>query len=159
MPIVARHNEELELNRVDYVGSITAAELGALAEFNAANPTWVTYDCLSLVLPGADFLSIDLQALDALFKHYRGIYQPMNMLIMRRSAWLCQSPAAERHVGYWTKPRDQKETMSSDVRVFDTFETAAEWLLLRPAELDKLKSGEGFTEIYRTDAPAAGLSR
>ncbi|PZO50901.1 MAG: hypothetical protein DCF16_12360 [Alphaproteobacteria bacterium] len=159
MPIIARHNEALELNRVDYAGSVTLAELGALAEFNSANPTWLTYDCLNLVLAGADFLSIDFDALDALFNRYRDMYQPMNMLILRRSAWLCQSPAAERHVGYWTKGRDAKDALSSDVRLFDSCESAAQWLLLRPNELEKLKSGEGFTEFFRADTRATGLQR
>jgi len=159
VPIFARHNEALELNRVDYAGSVTLAELRALAEFNAANPTWLTYDCLNLVLPGADFLSIDFEALDALFNRYRDLYQPMNMLILRRSAWLCQSPGADHHVSHWTKGRDAKDALSSDVRLFDTFETAAQWLLVRPLELEKLRTGDGFTEFFRADARAAGLQR
>jgi hypothetical protein len=49
--------------------------------------------------------------------------------------------------------------MSSDVRLFSSYAEAAEWLLLRPAELPNVESGEGFTEIFRNEAPAAALSR
>lgn len=159
MTVILRHNEQLEVNRVDYSGSVTMDELRLFAAFNAGAPTWVTYDSLSLVLPGTDFRTVNLAELDALFGHYRGIYQPINMLIMRRSAWLCQSPVAERHVHYWTGGRDAKEAMSSDMRVFVTVEAAAEWLLLRPHETEKLKTGEGFAEIFRADTRAAALQR
>lgn len=159
MPIVLRHNEALEFNRVDYSGSITLAELSALAEFNAATPSWLTYDTMSIVVPGADFLSINFAELDTLFAQYRTIYAPINMLIMRRSAWLCQSDAARKHVRYWLGDRDTRESLHSDVRLFDSFETAGEWLLLRPTELGHLISGEGFAEVFRTEAPVATRAR
>lgn len=160
MTLIVRHNEELELNRVDYVGAVSMVELAELAKFNAANPAWVTYDCLSVVAPGADFLSVNFRELDALLANYRDIYQPLNFLILRRAAWLCLSDAALPHVRHWTRdPADKRTTMSSDVRLFTSYHEAAEWLLLRPVERPKVEAGEGFVEIFRSEAPAAALSR
>lgn len=156
MPVVVRHHEAMEVNRVDYAGSVTMDELAALAAFNAANPAWVTYDCLSVVLPGADFRSINLAELDALSARYRAIYEPLNFLIMRRSAWLCLSAAAEKHVRHWVgDPRERRENMASDVRLFESYEAAGEWLLLRPGEIEALTACEGFHEVARFgSAPA-----
>ena len=160
MTLTVRHNEKLELNRVDYVGAVSMAELAELAKFNAANPTWVTYDCLSVVAPGADFLSVNFRELDTLLAEYRDIYQPLNFLILRRAAWLCLSDAALPHVRHWTRdPAEKRTAMSSDVRLFTNYNEAAEWLLLRPAEIPRVEAGEGFTEIFRSEAPAAALSR
>jgi hypothetical protein len=157
VPVIVRHHRELELNRVDYSGSVTLAELRALAEFNLGAPQWLKPDTLALVLPGADFLSIDLGELDALFAHYRSLYQNMTFHILRRSAWLCLSPAALKHVGYWVGDRDTREGMSSHVKLFDTFEDAGDWLLLQPDELALLRDGEDFDEVFRSETPA--LSR
>lgn len=160
MTLLVRHNENLELNRVDYVGAVSMVELAEFAKFNAANPTWVTYDCLSVVAPGADFLSVNFRELDALLANYRDIYQPLNFLILRRAAWLCLSDAALPHVRHWTRdPTEKRATMSSDIRLFTNYQDAADWLLLRPGELPKVEAGEGFTEIFRSEAPAPALSR
>ncbi len=154
MPVVMRHNDELELNRVEYHGSVTLPELVALAEFNAANPTWLTYDCLSWILPGAHFRSIEKATLDSIFAKYRTAFEPLHFLILRRSAWLCQSEAALEHLGHWLGGRDTRGGMSSDVRKFDTISEAGEWLILRPEETRQLETGEGFREIVRYDIAA-----
>lgn len=152
MPVILRHNEELELNRVEYSGSVTLAELDALARFQAANPTWLTYDVLSLVPPGAHFSTVDLSELDRLFANYRKIFAPLTFLILRRSAWLCQSPAAERHVRHWIGERDTKAGMATDARMFESYATAGEWLVLNPAEIAILERAEGFSDIFNADS-------
>jgi hypothetical protein len=158
--LIVRHNEKLELNRVDYIGAVSMGELAELAKFHAANPTWVTYDCISVVAPGADFLSVNFRELDDLLAEYRAIYQPLNFLILRRAAWLCLSEAALPHVRHWTRdPADRRSSMSSDVRLFGSYAEAAEWLLLRPVELPNVESGEGFVEIFHSETPAAAISR
>lgn len=153
MPVVLRHHDKLEVNRVEYLGAVTLAELKALAEFQAANPTWLTYDCLSLVAPGAEF-RVGPADLDELFAHYRVLFAPLEFLIMRRSAWLCQSDAAREHVSYWLGGRDTKSGMSSDVRQFDTFEEAGEWLVLSPSGAEALASGAAFVDVMRFDSTA-----
>lgn len=153
MTIVLRHNERLELNRVEYSGSVGVAELTALAEFQTSTPAWLGYDCLNLVAPNTDFDTVDLDELDRLFAQYAALFQPLSFFIMRRSAWVCESPLAMRHVRHWAGGRETKETMKSDVRIFDTIETAGEWLLLRQTEFDTVRAGVGFQDIIRIHNP------
>lgn len=153
MTIVLRHNDKLELIRADYSGSVTLAELTALAEFQAANPTWLTFDALAIVAPGADFLSVDKPALDALYAKYAELFSPMHFLILRRSAWICLSEAAEEHVRYWLGDRATRETISSDVRRFETFAEAADWLVLNQDATQALETADGFVEFFRSHLP------
>jgi len=157
--LVMRHNETLELNRAEYSGSVSTAELVALAEFQASNPTWLTYDALSWIMPGADFNDVDLQALDAVFNRYRQLFQPHQLVIFRRSAWLCQSPGAQSHLDHWLHAQDTRAGMSSDLRQFQTFKDAGVWLVLNAEETVALESGAGFTEIVRFTIPARGFAR
>jgi hypothetical protein len=151
--IVLRHNENLELNRVDYSGSVTLAELHALARFSAGDSISLKHDTLSLVGNGTDFASISFEELDALFNHYSALFSGMSFHILRRSAWINQSPAAQAHVDRWLGDRDYRQEMSSDVRQFAAFKEAGDWLVLGPAALAALESGEGFTEIVRFHQP------
>jgi hypothetical protein len=157
--LVLRHNQALELNRAEYHGSVSPAELVALAEFQASNPTWLTYDSLSWITPGADFDDVDLQALDAVFDRYRQLFRPHQLMIFRRSAWLCQSPGAQRHLDHWLHGHDTRAGMSSDLRQFDTFKDAGAWLVLSKDETAALESGEGFNEIVRYSISARGFAR
>ncbi len=162
MPVILRHNKQLELSRVDYARTVSMAELGDMAKFFNANPRWVSHDTCNLVLPGAEFSGFDRAALDQLFARYANIYAPLTFQILRRSAWLCQSEAARDYVQYWVGDRDVRTQMSSDVRLFDTFAAASEWLLLSASEAEQLQRGEGFDEIARFHAPqvdAPGPSR
>lgn len=153
MTLVLRHNEALELNRAEYHGSVSTAELVALAEFQAANPTWLTFDALSWIMPRVDFDTVDLQELDAVFARYSQLFRPHQLLIFRRSAWICQSPRAQRHLDHWLKGRDTRSSMSSDVRQFATVKEAGAWLVLSEGETAALESGAGFKEIVRYTIP------
>lgn len=154
MTVVFRRNDTLELNVVEYQGSVTLAELKALAHAQAHNPGPLKSDTLSWVMPGADFDSIDMATLDELFAFYRGLYSPMHFQIFRRSAWLCQSPGALHHVRHWVGGRNTREEMFSDIRLFETLSEAGEWLILSPVETAMMESGEGFTEQARFTLPA-----
>ena len=149
MPVVLRHNEQLELNIAEYRGSISVAELKALAGFLATNPSFLKSDCLSLVMPGADFNGVGLDALDKLFGHYAALYEPIDFQIIRRSAWLCLSPAAQAHVDHWSGKRDASEAMSTTLRQFATIEEAGDWLVLGEAEITALRTKAGFKELAR----------
>ena len=151
MTIILRHNAKLELTRADYVGAVTLEDLLALAAFNAAEPQWLKHDCLSLVLPGADFLKVDFTALDAIFERYRQMYGHLRFHIMRRSAWLCLSPAARAHVDYWVIDRETKQELSTNLRLFENWEEAGDWLMLQPNELEQLKTADGFETVYSSE--------
>jgi hypothetical protein len=50
--------------------------------------------------------------------------------------------------------------MSSDVRLFETFADAGDWLVLNADETDTLRSGAGFAEIVSyTIAPERAPAR
>lgn len=155
MTVVLRHNPELEVNRVEYGSEVALAELAGLADFQAAHPTWLSYDSLSWVLPGAEFQDVDKAALDTLFARYKVLFTPLNLLILRRSAWICQSPAADAHVRHWLTGRATRHDVRSDVRLFDSFAEAGDWLVLTPEETRRLENGEGFREIARFETPVA----
>jgi len=140
---------------IEYRGSITLAELDALAEFQAAHPDSMRSDSLNYVLPSADFRTVEFAALDALHARYRVLFQPLNLQIYRRGAWICRSDAARAHVEFWLHGRDLRKAMSSEVRLFDTFAQAGDWLILTPAESTMLESGEGFAEVMRFHTPPA----
>lgn len=153
MPIVLRHSPRLELNVAEYHGGVTLAELKALAAFQARNPENLRHDTMSLVLEDADFSSVDLAALDALFSRYRTMFAPLDFEIMRRSVWVCLNPAARAYVDYWVDGRDMRSEMSSVVRQFETFAEAADWLLLAADDAPLLETREGFEDLARFDLP------
>ena len=160
MPVVLRHNELLELNVAEYHGAITFAELKAVADYLAANRSFLKCDCLSIVFPGAHFGSVPLDTLNELFGRYKKLYEPISFQIIRRSAWLCFSPAAQAHVDHWSGRREAREAMSTTLRQFLSFEEAGDWLVLSEAETLALQTGAGFEELIRfEDAPPANQAR
>jgi hypothetical protein len=156
VPVVLRHNEQLELSLAEYRGAVALAELEAVATFLAQTPSFLKRDCLSLVVAGAHFDNVDFAALDRLFGRYKTIYAPMSFQIIRRSAWLCLSPAAQPHIDYWVGGRDAREGMSSTLRQVDSYAEAGDWLVLSESETLTLERGDGFAELARFDAAHIG---
>lgn len=154
MPIVVRHNETLELNLVEYRGAISWEELRELAIYGTAHADYLRRDALNWVLPGAHFRGVDFGRIDALFDHYRKLFEPLDFQIFRRSAWLCESPAGLEHVRYWLGGRNAREAMSSNVRDFTLLQDAGEWLLLNESEIPRVERREGFTHVVSYDIPA-----
>lgn len=153
MAISFRHNAALELNRIDYSGVISAEELFAHAAFRAAHAEWLTFDHINVILQGADVSGLTHEALDQLFVQHQALFVTQSLPIRRRSAWICQSPDARDMLNYWLGDRLSKPRAMTDVRLFESFEDAADWLLLRGREKALAISGEGFDEIARFDAP------
>ncbi len=156
MTLILRHNTDLELNRAEYHSSVTTAELSAMVAFQAANPTWLACDCLNVVAPGAHFDTVSLADLGGVFETYRVLFEQQQLTIFRRAAWICRSPAAQRHITYWLNSRNLRKGMSSDVAQFDTFAEACAWLVIAPEQTPILESGAGFEEVARFDI-LAGL--
>lgn len=159
MSIVLRYNEQLELNLAEYRGAIAFAELEALFHFLSAHPSFLKRDSLSIVAPGAAFADVERAALDRLFAGYARLYESLTFPIVRRSAWLCQSPDAEALVDYWLGDRNALDAVSSTLRRFDTYAEAGDWLVLSPHDASRLERGKGFIELARFDTPAAARSR
>lgn len=161
MPIVLRHNHDHEVSRVEYSGALTAADLQAHAQFNAENPVWLGFDCLSIAMADVDPRGLALSDLDAVFNGYRELFQPLNLLIMRRSGWLCEALSARPLLQHWLSTRKENPHTWSEVRLFDSADDAADWLLLTQSGRDALKTCQGFTEIARfgPPTPSRGLAR
>lgn len=157
MTIVLRHNATLELNLVEYRDSITLAELKALAAYVAARSEHMRRDSIGIVMPGGVFNNVELTALDSLFALYRDLYSTLEFQMLRRAAWICQSPAAQQHVTHWLSG-DTRGAMSSAVRQFDSIADACEWLVLTAADAPVIERREGFVEVARF-SQAATLAR
>lgn len=154
MPIVLRHNATLELSRVEYNGVMRAQDLHDHAAFNAANPVWLGFDCISVIHDDVDVSGITLTSLDGVFTAHRQLFEPLNLMFMRRSGWVCESPAGQRFLSHWLAKRNADKSPWADVRQFDSFDAASEWMLLSAENAAILKSGEGFKDIARFDAAA-----
>lgn len=153
MPVVLRHNETIDLNRIEYSGAITRAELDALASFAGPNPLHMRRDTLNVVAPGSWFDVTD-GYLDALFARYRALYAQLQLTMLRRAAWVCLSARAAPTLHYWLSG-DTRKAMLSAVRQFDNFAEAGEWLVLNSEETSAAERGEGFVELFSfTEAPA-----
>lgn len=154
MPVVLSRNESLELNLAEYHGSVTYAELKAVADFVAANPFFLKSDCLSVCHDDCHFNAIQYEELDQLFSGYAKLYAPISFQIIRRSAWVCLSAAAQRHVDYWIVDRDARGALSTTLRHFPTYEEAGDWLVLSEAETLSLQTRAGFENVaHFEDAP------
>ena len=151
MPIVLRHNEQIEMNLAEYTGQVSLAELEATAAFLAANAPFLKRDTLSVALADSSFSAVPLDSLDRLFGRYKTLYAPLDFQMLRRSAWLCFSDAARPHIDYWIGGRDVREAMSTTLRLLNSYAEAGEWLLLNEAETLALQTGAGFAEIARFD--------
>jgi hypothetical protein len=92
--------------------------------------------------------------------HTVKLFEPLGLMFMRRSGWICENAAGQRLLGHWLAKRNEDKSPWADVRQFDTFEAASKWLLLNPAAAAALKSGEGFSEVARFEHTASqGLVR
>lgn len=152
MPIILRHNEKLEVSRVEYFGAVSAQDLRDHAAYNSANPVWLGFDCISVIHADIDLAGISLADLDQVFKSHRALFEPLNLMFMRRSGWVCESPMGQRFLSHWLSKRNADKSPWADVRQFDTFESASEWLLLDKDGAAALKSGDGFNEVARFES-------
>lgn len=154
MPIVLRHNADLELSRVEYFGTIRVQDLHNHAAFNAANPVWLGFDCISVIHDDVDTTTMSKADLDSVFIAHRQLFEPLELLFMRRSGWVCASPIAQHFLNHWMAKRNADKSPWADVRQFDTFEAASQWLLLDREGAATLKAGKNFKEIARFDIGA-----
>jgi hypothetical protein len=155
MPIILRHNDQFELSRAEYFGAMTAQQMHDHAAFNAANPDWLGFDCVSVIRPDIDVSGISLASLDGVFNTHRQMFEPLGLMFVRRSAWVCENPAGQRLLSHWLTKRNADKSPWADVRQFDSFEAAGEWMLLSPEGLAALKSSDGFRDVARFESAPA----
>jgi hypothetical protein len=153
--IILRHNPKLELSRVEYTGAIRGKDMHDHAAYNAANPIWLGFDCISVIHDDVDVSGISLPDLDGVFSAHRQLFEPLNLMFMRRSAWVCESPNGQRFLSHWLNKRNADKSPWADVRQFNSFDEAGEWMLLSAENIAALKSGDGFSEIARFESSPA----
>lgn len=149
MPTVLRHNPRLELNRVEYFGVMQASEFHDHAAFNLANQAWLGFDCLSVIGADIDISALSIADIDAVFAANRAMFEPLKLLFMRRSGWVCESDTGRQLLHHWLSKREGKRLPYAEERLFETYEAAGEWLRLAPDAVDALKVGADFAEIAR----------
>jgi hypothetical protein len=153
LPVILQHSRIAELNRVEYRGRISLAEMYALGEYQVSHPDWLAYDLFNLIAADADFSSMSLEDLDGIVVKYRALFQPSELLMFRRSAWVSFSPSSQRHLDHWITRRNTRQNQTQDARQFSTFAEAATWLVLARDKAAMLETGEGFAEMARLEAP------
>lgn len=121
----------------------------AHAAFNAEHPIWLSFDCISVIHADVDVSKMSLDKLDGVFTAHRQLFEPLGLVLVRRSGWICENPIAQRYLSHWLTKRNADKSPWADVRQFAYFEAAGDWLLLKPTAAAALKSGENFREIAR----------
>ncbi len=160
MTVVLRHSRSLNLNFVECIGEVTTDQLAALAACAAQNSELLGADSLNVVRPGADLSGVDMDALGVLFARYRKLYEPLRFQIYRRTAWVCECPAACAYVDFWVAGEASRKAFSTNARRLSSVAAACEWLLLSVPERAQVESGEGFAEFGRfEDAPLRAAAR
>jgi hypothetical protein len=144
-----QHSPSLELNRIVYAGAISTAEMVALAEYQLGHPNWLAYDVFNLIAPDADFSAVRANDLDAIVAKYKALFEPRDLVIFRRSAWLSHSPASQQQLEHWIARRNTRGAQTLQARQFEEFAPAAAWLGLGPDRAHLLESGAEFGEVAR----------
>jgi hypothetical protein len=156
VPTVLSHNPRFDLNRVEYFGLMQAGEFHDHAAFNFANQAWLGFDCLSVIHADLDVSALSAADLDGVFDLNRALFEPLKLLFMRRSGWICESAAGRSLLSYWLSKPGGKRLPYADERLFETYESAGEWLQLGPGAIASLRTGEGFSEVARFETATSG---
>lgn len=146
MPIVLRHNPTLELSRVEYTGIMRAQDLHDHAAFNASYPVWLGFDCISVIHGNVDVSAVSLTNLDGVFTAHRQLFEPLNLMFMRRSGWVCESPAGQRLLSHWLTKRNADKSPWADIRQFDSFEALASGCCSAPKMPRSSKAAKASTK-------------
>lgn len=139
----------MELNRIEYRGRISNAEMVALAEYQLTNQDWLAYDVFNLIAPDADFAPVRTEDLDAIVAKYKTLFEPRDLVIFRRSAWVNHNPASQQQLEHWIARRNTRGAQTLQARQFDDFVSAASWLGLSPDTAVALETGAPFAELTR----------
>ena len=156
MTVILQHSRSCELNRVEYRGPISLAEMHALGDFQVSHPEWLAYDLFNVIAADADFSGMTVDDLDAIVVKYRVLFEPKDLVIFRRSAWVSFSPRSQAHLDHWIARRNTRQGQTQEARQFTTFAEAAAWLVLSPDKAPMLETGESFTEMARLHFPNVG---
>ncbi|MCX7357663.1 MAG: hypothetical protein NT015_05920 [Alphaproteobacteria bacterium] len=155
MPIVMRHNESLELTRVDFFGKLLPEHVRGYGAYGMANPHWAEFDTMTFVAADTDVSGISPADIDGFFTTFGHVLRASNKMVRRRTGWVCDNDLHQAVLAHWLTKRNANVEPDAHVRLFVTGEAASEWLLLNPSAAAALQSGDGFTELARFDGASA----
>lgn len=155
MPILMRHNEALELTRVDFYGKLLPEHVHGYGAYGLAHPHLVGFDTISFVSADIDVSAITPAHLDAFFSAFGEMLRASDKMVRRRTGWVCDDPTCQHALSQWLAKRNAGAEPDEHVRQFATDEAVCEWLLLSPSAAAALTTGEGFTELARFDGAAS----
>lgn len=155
MPILMRHNETLELTRVDFSGKLLPEQVHAYGAYGLAHQHLVGFDTISFVSADIDVSAITPAHLDAFFAAYGAMLRASDKMVRRRTGWVCDNAMCQAALNQWLAKRNAGAEPDAHVRQFATSDAVCEWLLLSPSAATALTSGEGFTELARFDSAAS----
>lgn len=158
MPIVMRHNEALELTRVDFFGKLLPEHVRGYGAYGISNPHWAEFDTMTFVADDTDVSAITPADIDSFFNAFGQMLRASDKMVRRRTGWVCDDATCKAALAFWLARRNAGVEPDNHVRLFATSDAASEWLLLAVDAADALKSGNGFTELARFDS-AAGAAR
>lgn len=118
----------------------------ALAEYQLSHPDWLGYDVINFVAADADFSALHNEDLDAIVAKYKSLFEPRDLVIFRRSAWINQSPASQPQLDHWIARRNTKGAQTLQARQFENVPAACTWLGLTADKTAVLENAEGFDE-------------
>jgi hypothetical protein len=154
MPILVRHNEALELTRVDFFGKVTPEDVRGYGAYGTANPHWTEFDTITFVADDTDVRAIKLADIDGFFSAFGPVLRASEKMVRRRSGWVCNNAMFKPGLAVWLAKRNAGREQDTEVRLFANGEAVSEWLLLSPTAATALVKGEGFTELARFDSSA-----
>ncbi|MBL8545582.1 MAG: hypothetical protein JNL81_03915 [Hyphomonadaceae bacterium] len=152
MPILVRHNEGLELTRVDFFGKVLPEHVRGYGAYGMANPHWTEFDTITFVADDTDVRAIKLADVDGFFDAFGPVLRAADKMVRRRSGWVCDNATFKRGLALWLAKRNAACERDGEVRLFANGEAASEWLLLSPEKAAALVSGKDFTELARFDS-------
>lgn len=159
MTVVVHYSSTFKLSLTECTGIVTTEQLGALVECAAQNPELLTSDSLNIIRPGSDLSGVDVHVLGAIYAKFQTLFAPLQFPVYRRTAWICQSPAADWHVDFWVRGPENLKTFSSNTHRLNTLAEAADWLVLSDAERAQLERYETFVEVARFEQRDSALIR
>lgn len=148
MPINLSVNQELCLRIVSFEGTVSAADLEQLVTLYDQRRGLLDYD--SVYLLDAQKVDVEPDQLDQLRRRVFGIYDDVELVVRRRSAWIFRSPHVGQMAEYWLTERHGRDGSGAEFCVGRTLDDALP--LFSDKEIAAVKTGAGFVHLASTEA-------
>lgn len=147
MPITVSAHDRLGLRCIVFDGALLEIELRQLAIWHGLSPHEAAPDTIAIIAEQADLTSIAPPLLDEFRHFYRALYIHLDLLVMRRCAWLCADARWTARLEHWLRPLRPHDREGGEVRLFASLQDAGG--LFDSDELEAVRLGEGFEPRIR----------